>query len=528
MPIASPQPPIEIPNQGVFEFMFGDIASDDEDRIAVIDIADGSETSYAHLRAYIESVAGGLAHKGIGIGDVVALHCPNSLAFIIYAHAVWRLGAVLTPISLLATPEAITSQIQESDAKMLVTLAALGDGAAEGARAAGLSDEQIHHLDSHGGLKQMLAERRHAPKNISFDPATHDAVLPFSSGTTGTPKGVCLTHRNLVANVCQAIDQNLVGKDDTVFGILPFFHIYGLTALANLTLKQRATLVTQPRFEFQSFLETHQKYNVTFTFIAPPIAVLLAKHPLVDKYDLSSLRGVLSGAASLDSELANAVEERLGVHVQQGFGMTETSPVTHLNLNKDLARGSIGQPVANTEHRLVDIDTGEEVGVPTEGQSEVGELWVRGPQIMKQYLNNPAETANILLEDGWLRTGDLAAYDEHGNVFIVDRLKEVIKYKGYQVPPAELEAMLLTHPEVADVAVVGVTRDDGLEIPKAFVVRQHNAHATEDDMMAFVAERVAPYKKVRKLEFVDQIPKSSTGKILRRELKAKDKAAHPA
>ena len=223
------------------------------------------------------------------------------------------------------------------------------------------------------------------------------------------------------------------------------------------------------------------------------------------------------------------MQKRLGIAMQQGFGMTETSPVTHLNRDPAVSRGSIGLPVPNTQHKLVDIDDGTEVPLPKPGETDsgrsaVGELWVRGPQIMLGYLNNQEQTDEVLVGDGWLRTGDLAEQDEHGNVFIVDRLKEVIKYKGYQVPPAELEAVLLTHPEVADSAVVGVVRQDGLEIPKGFVVMQPNHKATETDIMQYVAERVAPYKKIREIEFVEVVPKSSTGKILRRELKAEDAA----
>lgn len=522
MPVQSTRETIQIPDVGIYEFTFGQLDPADEDKVAIIDIADGTETTYQQLRSYINCVAGGLSHLGIRSGDVVALHCPNSLAFVVYAHAVWRLGATLTPVSLLADEAAITRQLQDSGARMLITLAAMGDHAAQAAQAAGLSEEQVHHLDRNSGMQQMLAERRHAPEDISFDPATHLAVLPYSSGTTQDPKGVRLSHRNLVANVCQAADQDLVTREDVVFGVLPFFHIYGLTALLNLALKQRATLVTQPRFELGSFLASHERFGVTFTFIAPPIAVLLAKHPQVEEFDLSSLRAVLSGAAALDTSLAEAVQERLGVDVYQGFGMTESSPVTHLNLDMSVPRGSIGLPVANTEHKLVAVESGEEIPRPNNGHSEVGELWVRGPQVMLGYLNRDRETAETLVDGGWLRTGDLAVQDPEGNVYVVDRLKEVIKYKGYQVAPAELEALLLTHPEVADAAVIGVAGEDGLEIPKAFVVLQQNATATAEDIMAYVAEQVPSYKKVRAIEFIDAIPKSSTGKILRRVLRARE------
>ena len=521
MPVASRRPQLDIPNWGLWDLTFGNLAPEDEDKVAIIDVADGSETTYAELKTFVESAAGGLVQHGIKPGDVVALHCPNSLAFIVAAHAAWRIGAVLSPVSLMATGESIAEQLKDSGSTLLLTVAALGETSADAARSVGVD---VIFLDANNGLQQWFAERRTAPK-VNLDPATHLAALPYSSGTTGLPKGVQLTHQNLVMNVLQGKDAKLVRKDDVIFGVLPFFHIYGLTALANLALVNRATLITQPRFEIESFLASHEKFGVTFTFIAPPIAVLLAKHPVVDKYNLSTLRAVFSGAATLDEELAKAVEERLGVHAQQGYGMTETSPVTHANNDLNINRGSIGKPVANTEHKLVDPETMEEIGLPEAGEhSAVGELWVRGPQIMVGYLNRPEQTAETLPGDGWLRTGDLAEQDSEGNIFVVDRLKELIKYKGYQVPPAELEALLLHNDHVADAAVIGVMRE-GEEVPKAYVVLQQGAEGTDAEkqaIMDFVAENVAPYKKIREVEFIDQIPKSATGKILRRELKARE------
>lgn len=522
MPIASSQTDIESPQLGLFDLLYGDIDSELEDKVAIIDVADGTETTYAELRTHTESAAGGLYHLGVQPGDVVALHCPNSVGFIVAAHAVWRLGAVLSPVSLLATEDSIAAQLEDSGASMLLTVAALGETSANAAKKVGV--EQVIFLDANNGLQQWFAERRTAPK-VKINSASHLAALPYSSGTTALPKGVQLTHENLAMNVMQAKSMGLVKKDDVVFGVLPFFHIYGLTALVNLALATGATLVTLPRFEIDSFLRAHQRFNVTFSFIAPPIAVLLAKHPAVDNYDLSSLRALFSGAASLNADLAAAVEERLGVHMQQGYGMTETSPMTHINIKPEYDRGAIGEAVPNTSHKLMDPETLEEIDLPAgEELSEVGELWIQGPQVMRGYLNRPEETAATLTDDGWLRTGDLAVQNAQGHVFIVDRLKELIKYKGYQVPPAELEAALLTHHNVADSAAIGVQRE-GEEIPKGFVVLQPGVEATEEEknaIMAHLADRVAPYKKIRELEFLDQIPKSATGKILRRELKKRE------
>jgi len=318
-----------------------------------------------------------------------------------------------------------------------------------------------------------------------------------------------------------------LADDDRVLAVLPFFHIYGMTVLLNFALRQRAALVTMPKFDLTDFLRVVAEHRTTWVFIAPPIAVALAKHPLVDQYDLSSIKVIFSGAAPLDGALASAVATRLHCTVCQGYGMTETSPVTHAIPadRDDLDRSSVGLLLAGTEARLVDSETGRDVEVPTEGVSEPGEILIRGPQVMKGYLNRPDATAEMLDDDGWLHTGDVATVTHDGIFRIVDRLKELIKYKGYQVAPAVLEAVLLEHPSIADAAVIGASDDDGQEVPKAFVVVQQGAELDADAVMAHVAARVAPHEKVRQVEFIDAIPKSASGKILRKDLRAKEASA---
>jgi acyl-CoA synthetase (AMP-forming)/AMP-acid ligase II len=266
-----------------------------------------------------------------------------------------------------------------------------------------------------------------------------------------------------------------------------------------------------PRFDLDQFLGLIGEHRVTIANIVPPIALALAKHPAIDGADLSSLRLVMSGAAPLGAELSAAVAARVGAPTIQGYGMTETSPVTHVSpLEPERIKdGTIGLPVAGTECRLVDAETGED--------AERGELWVRGPQVMTGYLNNESATKHTIDDDGWLHTGDIAEVDEDGYFTIVDRLKELIKYKGFQVPPAELEAILITHPAVADCAVIGVPDDEAGELPKGFIVVADEAD--DDEIMAYVAERVSPQKKLRLLERIEEIPKSASGKILRRQLK---------
>ena len=345
-------------------------------------------------------------------------------------------------------------------------------------------------------------------------------MLPYSSGTTGRPKGVKLSHRNLVANVEQSRGLLNVRPQDRLLALLPFFHIYGLTVLLNIALRERACLVTMPRFDLAEFLRMIQDHKCTYLFIAPPVAVALTKHPLVAEYDLSSVHTTLSGAAPLDGELGAALAERLQCRVLQGYGMTEMSPVSHLIPADatDVPVSSVGFTVPNMECRLVDPATGEDIEIPAEGTSAPGHLLCRGPNIMLGYLNRPEETADTLDADGFLHTGDIATVRSDGVVTIVDRLKELIKYKGYQIAPAELEALLLTHPGIADAAVIGTPDADGQEVPMAFVVRQPGEHGQALDEAAvidFVAAKVAPFKKIRRVEFIEAVPKSASGKILR-------------
>jgi acyl-CoA synthetase (AMP-forming)/AMP-acid ligase II len=310
--------------------------------------------------------------------------------------------------------------------------------------------------------------------------------------------------------------------------VLPFFHIYGMTVLLNAALHARARLVIMPSFDLEEFLGNIAKHQCTFAFIAPPVAVALAKHPLVERYDLSSLRGIMSGAAPLDEELGEAVKQRLGCLVVQGYGMSELSPVSHVTpfdggrelIGSTARLSSCGWTVPNAVSKIVD-EAGTEIDPPTSGLSDTGELWFKGPNVMAGYLGNDEATRETIDDDGFLHTGDVARVDASGCVYIVDRLKELIKYKGYQVPPAELEAVLLGHHDVADAAVIGVTdADSGEEVPKAFVVKQTGAELTEAEVMEYVASHVAPYKKVRQVQFIDVIPKSASGKILRKDLKA--------
>jgi len=515
---------VEIPDVTVYDFLFGSIKEDDLDRPATIDGTSGAQTTYRELIHQIDSVAGALSARGIGIGDVVALHAPNSPAFAVIFHGILRAGATATTVNGLYTAHEIAAQLLDSGACLLFTAAAFTARADEAAREAGLEAGKIivHDGDDKRPTLADLVAENHAAPQITVDPATHVAVLPYSSGTIGRPKGVILTHRNLVANVAQALPVLQGTADDRVLAVLPFFHIYGMTVLLNIALYVKAALITMPRFDLTEFLRLIQDERATYIFIAPPIAIALAKHPLVDSYDLSSVRTVFSGAAPLDGSLASAVATRLDCEVRQGYGMTEMSPISHAipRDRHDIPRDSVGLTLPNIECKLLDPATGAEIPLPAEGTSAPGELLCRGPNIMLGYLGNDAATAEILEPDGFLHTGDIATVSSDGYVTIVDRLKELIKYKGYQVAPAELEALLLAHPDIADAAVVGAPDDDGQEVPKAFVVVTPGATLSEIEVMEFVAGRVAPHKKVRQVAFIEAIPKSASGKILRKDLRS--------
>ncbi|TFD71088.1 AMP-binding protein [Cryobacterium sp. Hb1] len=525
----SPYAPVEIPDVSIFDYLFDDLSEAELDRTAVIDGVSGAELSYRALVDQITRVAGALAAEGVGPGTVVGLLCPNTPQFTAVFHGILRAGATVTTINSLYTPDDIQRQLYDSVATWLITVSPLLPGAKAAAHASGIPDERIVVIDGEAGhpsLADLLAADAAAPA-VTIDPATHVAVLPYSSGTTAAPKGVMLSHRNLIANVQQARDLIGVVPEDKVLALLPFYHIYGMTVLLNLAFKQRASLVTMAKFDFVEFLRMIQDHRCSYVFIAPPIAVAVAKHPLVEKYDLSSVHTILSGAAPLDGALAAAVAARLDCRILQGYGMTEVSPVSHL-IPIDaphLSRASVGVTVPNMDCKLVSTETGDEIEVPSSGVSERGELLVRGPNVMLGYLNNEKATRETIDADGFLHTGDIATVNALGEVTIVDRSKELIKYKGYQIAPAELEALLLTHPQIADAAVIGAADADGQEIPKAFVVTVAESAVTTEEVMAFVSERVAPHKKVRAVEFIEVIPKSASGKILRKDLRARERAA---
>jgi acyl-CoA synthetase (AMP-forming)/AMP-acid ligase II len=509
----SPLPDIEIPDVPLASFVLGSAARFG-DRPALVDGTSGRVTTYAELLSSVRAAASGLARRGLTKGDVIAIFSPNLPEYITAFYAAASLGAIVTPVNPTYTVEEVAKQLSDAGAKFVVTIPQLLGTAREASKNARV-EELFVFGEAEGAtpFASLLEEDGEVPE-VEIDPREDIVALPYSSGTTGVCKGVMLTHRNLVANLSQIRASGHDLSNDTLVCVLPLFHIYGLVAIANLALLSGAKVVMLPRFDFAQLLKVMQDYRVTFAHLVPPVILALSKQPVVADYDLSSLRTIFSGAAPLGAELSGACEARLGCEVIQGYGMTEASPATHITAPGRGRAGSVGPCVPNMECKLVSVETGEEAA----GPRERGEIYVRGPQVMKGYLNRPDATAQTVDADGWLHTGDVGYVDEDGYFFIVDRAKELIKYKAFQVAPAELEALLLTHPSVADAAVVPSPDEEAGEVPKAFVVVREGRGLTETEVLSFVASHVAPHKKVRRVEFVSQIPKSPSGKILRRLL----------
>ena len=460
MIFTSPRPSVDVPDTSVTSFVL-QRAELYAARIAVVDVTGETGYTFGELATAVRRTAAGLRARGFGKGDVLAVLAPNVPEYPIVFHAAALAGGTVVLLNPLDLADDLVSHLTEAGARLLVTVP--GEVAKVTALITRTKVEEVFVLGEADGATPFAALATHEPAGDgaaqpAVDPARDVVALLHSSGSTGHPKGVMLTHRNLIAN-----------------------------------------------------------HQITRLYIVPTIAVLLAKSPLVDRYDLSSLRSIVSGGAMLDPEIARQVRQRLGCHISQGYGLTEAM-VSFMQAEDPVTPGSVGSNAPNVECRIVDITTGGALG-----RNQRGEILVRGPHVMKGYLNDEEATRKVLEPDGFLHTGDLGYVDDDGELFIVDRIKELIKYKGQQVSPVELEAVLITHPKVADAAVIGVPDEEASEVPKGFVVAKEPI--TAEELMAFVAERVAPYKKIRQIEFIDQIPRTPVGKIERRSLKEREPAA---
>lgn len=515
----SPHAPVNLPDLTLTEYVLRN-ATSLGNKPALIDGPSGRTYTYAQLPDLISRLAAGLANQGVKKAEVFAIYSPNLPEVALAFHAVASLGAATTMVPPLFTDEEIIRQLKDSGARYLLTIPQLMEKAQTVAQAAGITKlfviGEAEHAISFASLLATAPLRNNTTINVNED----FAALPYSSGTTGFPKGVMLTHRNLVAMLRLMEANEAFSREDTMICVVPMYHLYGLHIVANLGLSEGATIVTVPRYDLDQFLQMLEKYKVTVAPLVPPLVLTLSRAPQVDQHDLSALRLIHCGAAMLSDKIAQDCSQRLGCEIRYGYGMTEVSPLSHASLPdpKSHKPGSVGFCLPNTECKIVDYNHGAELGA-----NEEGEIWVRGPQVMKGYLGNPTATHEMITPDGWLRTGDIGYCDDEGRLFVVDRIKELIKVGGRQVAPAELEAVLLTHPAIADAAVVGSPDGKHGEVPKAFVVLK--TLAVGEEIMQFVADRVAPYKRIRLVEFVSEIPKSPAGKILHRMLRDKERRA---
>ncbi|CAB3245734.1 unnamed protein product [Arctia plantaginis] len=510
------------------QFLF-DQLKNGGNQIALVNAETEESVTYNQILQHSVNVAVSLQKLGLRKGDLVGLSSENRFEFVAAALAVIYCGGILSTLNITYSPGEISHLLKITKLKFIFT--------------SPITSQNIHDCCTELSLDCKLivfGEYDVVPNCIMYDDLIKEHVnvddftlvdvngledtvaVMCSSGTTGLPKGVMLTHINfltLSAHMRYYFDYVQQKKNNgivTGLSLIPWFHAYGfITTLAVMAMNMKIVFLI--RFEQEQYLETIQKFKINMTTIVPPLAVFLAKHPLVLKYDLSSLVEVWCGAAPLSKEIQTAVSKRTGIDfIKQGYGLTEVTMACLVDLTSGEKVGSCGTPAPGMRVKVLDIENGKKLGPKQEG-----ELWIKSPLRMKGYMGDQSSSDALLDSEGYIRTGDIGYYDEEGYFYIVDRLKELIKYKGFQVAPAELEALLLQHKEVADVGVIGLPNEEAGELPMAFVVPQAGSKVTEKDLVEFVASKVSPAKRLRGgVVFLKEIPKNASGKILRRELRA--------
>ncbi|XP_033346249.1 4-coumarate--CoA ligase 1-like [Bombus vosnesenskii] len=507
------------------------------DNIALECSVTGRKYTYSEAKDATNYIGRSLINMGLRKGDVVALISPNYPEAILGTIGILEADLIVTTVNPTYTSDEIKRQLKIANAKAVITVAEIApivlqasrDILASGGHLVVIEDGSGPIPDGTVPFKDLIARGKTLPPITSYQMSPNDlAVLPFSSGTTGLPKGVMLTHNNLVSNmqmVEQTCEEKMWQTTTTDFQevlplILPFFHIFGLNGMVLPRIASGAKLITIPKFTPELFISVLMKHKVTGLYIVPPILLFLNACTYIKKQVYESMHHFISGAAPLSqTDVENFYQKyQLSpdqLKLCQGYGLTETSPVVTLDVG-DSKPGSVGRNIVGCEVRLVDPSTNEDISE----QGQVGEIWVRGPHVMKGYLNNESATNEMIVENGWLKTGDIAYYDKDSNFFITDRMKELIKVKGFQVPPAEMEAVLRSHPDIQEAAVIGVPDERCGEIPKAFVVTTKGSKVTEEDIKDFIKSKVSEYKQLRGgVTFINEIPKNASGKILRSKLR---------
>ncbi|CZT52097.1 related to 4-coumarate-CoA ligase [Rhynchosporium secalis] len=542
-------PTIEIPKTDVWGALFERTDREfPDDQVIYLNPLTSRQYTYASLLSTTQSLGTYFLSSSsfrLQKGDVLALFAQNCIDTPAVTWAAHYAGGIVSPANPAYTVRELVHHLRGSGSKFLFTQEHLLPVALEAARECGVSKGNVVCMgegkekpDPKSGVRWLqdllgeakkIVEENGIKERVKVDVEKDLAFLVYSSGTTGLPKGVMLSHSNVVSNLFMlntSEGEILHWKKDKVLSVLPYYHIYGLQTLIHLPAYAGFTTVVMSSFDLKLFCSIIQNHKITYTYIAPPIVLHLAKNPIVNDYDLSSLRMMTSGAAPLTRELIYAVKERLGTEVKQAYGLSETSPATHIQKDYSNGLGSCGPALPNQVIKFMDPD-GKEVEAGKEG-----EVWVKGPNVFKGYHNNEKATRGCMTDDGFFMTGDIGYEDERGNMFITDRVKELIKYKGYQVAPAELEGLLNSHPQVVDVAVIGIhdaSRES--EVPLACIVVKDGTPSTqakqqemEKEIVDWLASKVANHKQLRGgVWFVDEVPKSASGKILRRVLKDRAK-----
>ena len=495
----------------------------------------GTTFEFGRLLALVEKMAGSLAASGVGKGDRVALMLPNCPQYVISFFATVRLGAIVTQLNPMYVEREIEHILTDSGAETIVVYKDMYPRVRNVLPTTNLRNVIVvdfagepEGLDAgHRSFGDFLATDEEPAPDVPIDPAGDVAALQYTGGTTGVSKGAMLTHRNLVANVQQALDMFIddpaaFSNNQKVMGILPMFHIFGLTCVMLFAIKQGLDQLLLPKFDPAEVMNLVKENSpVMFSGVPTMYMALNASGADLIEHGFGNVRTYNSGGSALPVPLKRAFEAKIGRPLFEGYGLSEASPVTHFNppFAGEGREGSIGIPVPGTDSRVVDVETGL-AEVPA---GEPGELIVKGPQVMKGYLNMPEETADAL-RDGWLYTGDMARMDEDGYFYIVDRKKDMILASGYNVYPREIEEVLFEHPDVSEAVAVGVPDEYRGESVKAFVVKKPGSPLTEVEMLAFCKERLAPYKTPKALEFREELPKSTVGKLLRRVLADEERA----